>query len=170
MGSTNTFKDSASISCCYFIYTLFLFNHLIVYYCPILRLSSRQPPITQFNFKSSIESLSCMHTVEHVGLGRYDDKLDPDGDLKAMQELIRVLSFGGNLLFVVPVGKPRIIFNAHRIFSYSQICEYFKELEMKEFTLIPDNALDTGMIENASREVADLQSYGCGCFWFQKIK
>jgi len=111
-----------------------------------------------------------MHTVEHVGLGRYDDKLDPDGDLKAMQELIRVLSFGGNLLFVVPVGKPRIIFNAHRIFSYSQICEYFKELEMKEFTLIPDNALDTGMIENASREVADLQSYGCGCFWFQKIK
>ena len=52
---------------------------------------------------SSIDSLSCMHVVEHVGLGRYGDSLDPDGDLKAIAELKRVLAPGGNFLFVVPM-------------------------------------------------------------------
>ena len=43
----------------------------------------------------SVASLSCMHVVEHVGLGRYGDPLDPDGDLKAMAELKRVLATEG---------------------------------------------------------------------------
>ena len=48
----------------------------------------------------SIASLSCMHTIEHIGLGRYGDKLDPEGDLKAISELKRVLKVDGDLLFV----------------------------------------------------------------------
>jgi SAM-dependent methyltransferase len=116
----------------------------------------------------SIDSLSCMHTVEHIGLGRYGDALDPDGDLKAINELIRVLAFGGDLLFVVPIGKPRIMFNAHRIYSYDQICNLFKELELKEFILIPDNAGESGIIMNASKEKVNNQIYGCGCFWFKR--
>jgi SAM-dependent methyltransferase len=117
---------------------------------------------------SSIFSLSCMHTVEHIGLGRYGDVLNSNGDLDAIKELIRILAPGGNLLFVVPIGKPRIMFNAHRIYSYSQICEYFKELNLKEFMLIPDNVREIGTIYNASEDIADKQNYGCGCFWFQK--
>ena len=54
----------------------------------------------------SVDSLSCMHVVEHVGLGRYGDPLDAEGDTKAMRELTRVLAPGGNLLFVVPIGRP----------------------------------------------------------------
>ncbi|NDC42314.1 MAG: DUF268 domain-containing protein, partial [Chitinophagia bacterium] len=50
----------------------------------------------------SIPSLSCMHTIEHVGLGRYGDQLDPQGDLKAIAELKRVVQPGGDLLFVTP--------------------------------------------------------------------
>ena len=68
---------------------------------------------------NSVESLSCMHTVEHIGLGRYGDSIDPDGDLKAICELKRVLAKNGNLLFVVPIGTPKIMFNAHRVYSYS---------------------------------------------------
>src|SRR5689334_9828840 len=68
--------------------------------------------------ENSIESLSCMHTIEHIGLGRYGDELDASGDQKAIAELKRVLMPGGDLLFVTPVGKPRIQFNAHRIYSY----------------------------------------------------
>ena len=75
---------------------------------------------------------------------------------------------GGNLFFVVPVGKPRIQFNAHRIYSYDQIISYFPHLTLKEFSLIPDNALEIGMICNSSKEEADKQKYGCGCFWFMK--
>lgn len=114
----------------------------------------------------SIQSLSCMHVVEHVGLGRYGDPLDPDGDLKAISELERVLALGGNLLFVVPIGQPKIMFNAHRIYSYEQIVSYFSGLELKEFSLIPDDPKVEGLIQNATKEMADAQTYGCGCFWF----
>ena len=37
------------------------------------------------------------------------------------------------------------------------------------YTLIPDNAIDVGMINDASEELSDKQNYGCGCFWFKKI-
>ncbi len=122
--------------------------------------------LTKLHFKNnSINSLSCMHTIEHIGLGRYGDKIDPDGDLKAIAELKRVLTQGGSLLFVVPVGKPKIEFNAHRIYSYEQITEYFKELELKEFTLITDGG---DYIENANPKLVCEQKYGCGCFWFIK--
>ncbi len=116
----------------------------------------------------SVESLSCMHTVEHVGLGRYGDPLDPDGDLKAIKELKRVLAPGGALIFVVPMGKPRLEYNAHRIYSYSQIMSYFSEMELVEFSLIPDNAAEAGIIMNAKKEDADRQEWACGCFWLSK--
>jgi len=125
--------------------------------------------ITQLFFEDdSIGSLSCMHVVEHIGLGRYGDSLDSDGDLKAIAELNRVLAVGGNLLFVVPIGQPKIMFNAHRIYSYDQVPEYFKGLKLVEFALVPDHPNNGGLIKNASKVVADTQEYGCGCFWFQK--
>jgi SAM-dependent methyltransferase len=114
---------------------------------------------------ASIQSLSCMHVVEHVGLGRYGDPIDPDGDLKAMTEIRRVLAPGGSLLFVVPTGRPKIRFNAHRIYSYSQIASAFADLKLRQFALIRDAG---DLIENASQEMADAQTYGCGCFWFQR--
>jgi SAM-dependent methyltransferase len=117
---------------------------------------------------ASVHSISCMHVVEHIGLGRYGDPIDPSGDLKAIAELKRVLAPGGNLLFVVPVGRPRIMFNAHRIYSYGQIIDYFSELMLIEFALIPDCPADGGLISNASKEQADSQSYACGCFWFTR--
>lgn len=116
----------------------------------------------------SLESLSCMHVVEHIGLGRYGDPLDPQGDLKAMRELKRVVAPGGSLLFVTPIGKPKIMFNAHRIYSYRQIISYFEDFELRDFSLVPDAARDSGLIANASEELADKQTYGCGCFWFVK--
>jgi len=114
---------------------------------------------------NSVESLSCMHTIEHIGLGRYGDELDITGDLKAITELKRVVKESGNLLFVTPVGRPRIEFNAHRVYSYEQIIKYFEPLILKEFSLIPDNG---GLIINADPAMVNKQNYGCGCFWFVK--
>ena len=134
-------------------------------------LSSEKGDLLRLPFPdNSVQSISCLHVNEHIGLGRYGDEIDPDGDLKAIRELIRVTAHGGNLLFVVPMGKPRLMFNSARIYSYAQICEYFKELELKEFYLIPDHetAMKTGPIENATEKDADKQIDGCGCFWFRK--
>ncbi len=116
----------------------------------------------------SVRSLSCMHTVEHIGLGRYGDEIDPDGDLKAIEELKRVLAPGGSLLFAVPVGRPKIMFNAHRIYSYDQIAGYFSGLDLKEFCLIPESSAGGGLVVDNARAMADREEYGCGCFWFVK--
>ena len=132
-------------------------------------LASKHADLTNLNFKTnSIESLSCMHTVEHIGLGRYGDPIDPEGDLKAISELTRVLAIGGNLLFVVPLGKPKIVFNAHRIYSKDQVLSYFSGLKLKEFVLIPDNSKDGHLVVNPSVKLLNKQVYGCGCFWFRK--
>jgi SAM-dependent methyltransferase len=109
-----------------------------------------------------------MHTVEHVGLGRYGDPMDYDGDLKAIAELKRVVKPGGSLLFVTPVGKPIIAYNAHRIYSFEQVQEYFEGFELKEFSLIPDDHAVGGLIINADPAMVAQQHYACGCFWFVK--
>lgn len=132
-------------------------------------LSSESADLLNLPFENdSVESLSCMHVVEHIGLGRYGDILDSDGDMKAISELKRVLAVGGSLIFAVPIGKSKIMFNAHRIYSYDQIADCFAELEMKEFSLITEDNKKGGLIRHATKEMADQEVYGCGCFWFKK--
>lgn len=129
-------------------------------------LLSEKTDLTNLIFKSdSIESISCMHTIEHVGLGRYGDAIDPDGDLKAIAELQRVIKKGGSLLLVTPVGKPRIQFNAHRIYSFELINNLFKDFDLKDFSLINDAGK---YLENADPALVQHLTYGCGCFWYVK--
>ena len=117
----------------------------------------------------SITSISCMHTVEHIGLGRYSDPLDYDGDLKAIAELKRVLAEGGNLLFVVPLGREsKIMFNAHRIYTKESVLSLFSNLTLKEFALIPEDEEDGGLVLNPDEALLNKQIYGCGCFWFKR--
>lgn len=115
----------------------------------------------------SVESLSCMHTIEHIGLGRYGDPLDATGDQRAMAELQRVLAPGGNLLVVVPVGKPRIQFNAHRIYDPAMIEAMLPELSLHSLAVLPDDS-SQGLVDNPQREFVLQQRYGCGCFWFRR--
>ncbi len=118
----------------------------------------------------SIKSLSCMHTLEHIGLGRYGDPIDPEGDLKAMDSLKKVLAPDGSLLIVVPLGAPRIEFNAHRIYSYDQIISYFvdEDISLHEFSFIPEFEHEGGLERNADPARAKDAHYACGCFWFKK--
>jgi SAM-dependent methyltransferase len=115
---------------------------------------------------ASVESLSCMHVVEHVGLGRYGDPLDYDGDLKAMAELKRVLAPGGQLLFVVPLSEPRIEFNAHRYYHPDQILEAFAGFNLEEFGLIFDD--ETFWVFRSPVINFRQQRDGCGCFLLRK--
>lgn len=136
----------------------------------LTNLSCKYADLSSLFFEdNSIKSLSCMHTIEHIGLGRYGDSLDYNGDLKAMNELSRVLAIGGNLLLVVPIGRiDRIYFNAHRVYSKKAILTSFADLKLIEFTLIPEDASDGSLINDPTDELLSRQNYGCGCFWFQK--
>jgi SAM-dependent methyltransferase len=117
---------------------------------------------------ASVESLSCMHVVEHVGLGRYGDPIDPQGDLKAIAELKRVVRPGGWLLFVVPVGEARIRFNANRVYAFDQVKELFAGLELVEWALITDDAKPDGLVANADQQLFGGQYEGTGCFLFRR--
>ncbi len=119
---------------------------------------------------NSVDSLSCMHVIEHVGLGRYGDPIDPLGDIKAAKELARVLSVGGRLYFAAPVGKMMVCFNGHRIYNFDSVCALFPTLELEEWALIPDFPPD-GLIHNAPPEIFNSQRHdACGCFLFRKLK
>ncbi|MEI6553259.1 MAG: DUF268 domain-containing protein [bacterium] len=133
-------------------------------------LNSKHADLMSLPFEdNTIPSLSCMHVIEHIGLGRYGDKIDPLADVKAMNELKRVLALDGDLLFVTPIGKPKILFNAHRVYGYDMIISQFSDLKLMEFSLIPRKS-DGGLIKNPERSLIDSQDYGCGCFWFKKIR
>lgn len=131
-------------------------------------LTCEKADLTNLPFSdNSVSSLSCMHVIEHIGLGRYGDPLNPNGDLIAFRELKRVLAPTGSILLVVPLGKPILQFNAQRIYSYDQIKEVFQDFSLVEFSLVPDSQKE-GLIIHASKEDADKQDLGCGCFWFKK--
>lgn len=134
------------------------------------KLESSSADLLSLPFKdNSVNSLSCMHTVEHIGLGRYGDPLDYDGDIKAIKELKRVLAAGGHLFFVVPIGREnRIFFNAHRVYTKQQVLELFSDMILKDFSLIPEDELDGGLVSDPDATLLDKQVYGCGCFYFTK--
>jgi len=134
-------------------------------------LTSGRADLLKLDFEdNSIPSISCMHTVEHIGLGRYGDPLDPDGDLKAIKELKRVVALGGDLLFVVPVGRPRVCYNAHRVYSNEQIMEYFSDMELVERALITLRDGRESLIFNPKDDDFKPSYYDCGCYWFRKPK
>jgi len=117
--------------------------------------------------EDSIDSLSCLHVIEHIGLGRYGDPVDPDGHVKAASEMVRVLKPGGILLLGTPVGRERLCFDAHRIFNPETVVSMFRGLKLIEFSLIDDKG-------NAPTPDADFKRseecrYGCGLFVFTKF-
>ena len=116
----------------------------------------------------AIASLSCMHVVEHIGLGRYGDPVDALGDAKARAELSRVLAPGGQLLFVVPVGRPAVIFNAHRIYAFDDVVAGFPDLVLEHFSLITDSRDGRQLIFDADPARVAKQKFGCGCFVFRR--
>lgn len=123
--------------------------------------------ITDLPFKNdSVTSLSCMHVIEHIGLGRYGDPLSIDGDLVAAKEMNRVLAKNGHLIFVTPVSNEfRIEFNAHRVYSFNNVIEMFQGLKLIEFSIVDDKG---DFIENCPPEKLHNQNYACGCFHFIK--
>jgi SAM-dependent methyltransferase len=114
---------------------------------------------------STLNSVSCLHVAEHIGLGRYGDELDPDGTKKACYELSRVLKRDGKLYFSVPIGKERECFNAHRIFNPNTILGYFKNLKLIEFSVVDDNGR---YFENAKINGYVNSNFSLGLFIFTK--
>ena len=116
---------------------------------------------------AGVRSVTCLHVIEHIGLGRYGDSLDGDGCWKALTELERIIAPGGNLFLSVPVGKPAVYFNGGYVFKVSHIGEAMKSLDLVEFSYVDDEGrfVEFGRFEDVSG-----MSYALGLFHFRREK
>ncbi len=122
---------------------------------------------------NSIESLSALHSIEHFGLGRYGDAIDPEAHIKAMRAMARVLQYGGYLYFAVPVGREeKLCFNAHRIFSPVTILENFESLTLEKIWLLHEMQFYEYTFEDLKAEKFKdmIGEYDCGLYIFKKQK
>lgn len=116
-----------------------------------------------------IESLSCLHALEHFGLGRYGDPIDIDGHLKGFAALVRALAPGGTFYFSVPISRTqRIEFDAHRIFCLPYLKRLFAEhgLAVRGFDYVDDRG---ELVSPAAIDAPEAQDtfglrHGCGIF------
>ncbi len=123
------------------------------------------------NFWSCTDSLSCLHTLEHIGLGRYGDTIAADGYLTGLETLCSILRSKGTLYLSVPIGPQRIEFNAHRVFSLRTMLDITKnEFDLKDFSYIDDNGDIHKGISLSDKDIDTSLGcwYGCGVFEFQK--
>jgi hypothetical protein len=73
------------------------------------------------------DSLSCLHALEHFGLGRYGDPINPNGFRLGLSNMAQILSPGGTLYLSVPIGRERVEYNANWVFDWRTICSVGKE-------------------------------------------
>ena len=117
------------------------------------------------------DSVSCLHAVEHFGLGRYGDPVDSDGWKKGMDNLKALLKSGGRLYLSVPIGPMRIEFNAHRVFSVAFLVNLLsKDYALENFSYVDDSgaAHENVEINEGDAETSFGCHYGCGIFELRK--
>lgn len=117
------------------------------------------------------DSLSCLHALEHFGLGRYGDPVDPDGYLRGISNMSSLLKQGGKLYLSVPIGMERVEFNAHRIFDprdLIKMCGNFN-LILLGLTLVNSDSVSSEFIpDEMSLDRIAHESYTLGIFTFKK--
>jgi hypothetical protein len=118
------------------------------------------------------DSLSCLHALEHFGLGRYGDRINYQGHLLGWNNLYKILKKGGKLYFSVPIGTQRIEFNAHRVFSMDYLLKMIEgRYKIDSFSYVNDAG---DLVKNAELNNDHVKTnfschYGCGIFELTKL-
>ncbi len=122
-------------------------------------------------FINYTDSISCLHVIEHFGLGRYNDPIDIDGHLKGLDNIYQILKTGGIFYFSTPIGRQRIEFNAHRVFDVSYLLELFSpRYDILQFSYVDDKGDLHTNIELTKIGINNNFSctFGCGIFEMRK--
>ena len=114
-----------------------------------------------------VDSLSCLHAIEHFGLGRYNDPIDVNGHKKGIDNLVFMLKQGGRLYISFPVGmRNEVHFNAHRIFHPKWILEHSSiSKNLIRFDFVDD--MGDLHLDQSVESVAGY--YSCGIYTFEKL-
>lgn len=117
------------------------------------------------------DSLSSLSVLEHIGLGRYGDSINPTGHINGLDSLVRMLEPNGTLYISFPIGaRNEVYFNAHRIFHPQDIFNWsdsIKRLRLERFDYVDDQGKLHRNID-LSNDPVNVQ-FGCGIYTFVKI-
>lgn len=117
------------------------------------------------------DSLSCLHALEHFGLGRYGDPVDPGGFERGLANMAALVKKGGVFYLSVPIGSARVEFNGQRVVEPQVVIQLARanSLELRELTLIRHGGEVEVLLPDAARlsELAR-QRYVLGMFTFAK--
>ncbi len=118
------------------------------------------------------DSLSCLHALEHFGLGRYGDTVNPLGYRRGIENLSKFLEHGGRLYLSVPIGRERVEFNANWVFNPGTILEAASAagLNLYELTVLDQQGGHEKVIAPTREKLDALakEHYRLGIFHFIK--
>jgi SAM-dependent methyltransferase len=106
------------------------------------------------------DSVSCLHALEHFGLGRYGDPVDPHGHLKGFRNLHRILQMGGTCYLSVPMGPQRTEFDSQRVFSLDYLLRMVSDgFRLERFSYVDD----AGALHEDVALTPELVAADCDC-------
>lgn len=117
------------------------------------------------------DSVSCLHALEHFGLGRYGDPVNPNGVECALSNMAGLLKGGGTFYLSVPIGIERVEFNAQRVFDPLTLVDLAiqNSLQLRELTVIRKGHLvEQAALDPTSLSALARQRYALGIFIFTK--
>lgn len=117
------------------------------------------------------DSLSCLHTLEHFGLGRYGDDVDVFGYEKGIKNLSALLKVGGILYLSTPIGLERVEFNANRVFDPKTIIDAADKnrLSLQSLLVVENGQAKSVLIDPEELGKLALKKYSLGIFIFERI-
>lgn len=119
------------------------------------------------------DSLSCLHAIEHFGLGRYGDPVNPLGYQLGIENLSKLLILGGRLYLSTPIGRERVEFNANWVFDPNTIIRIANKvgLRIDELTVLDQQGGREHVLNPDERKLSQLskEHYRLGIFHFVKI-
>lgn len=116
----------------------------------------------------SIESMSALCSLEHFGLGRYGDPIDPEACFKCFNEIQKKIKTGGDFYLSVPIGKERVEFNAHRVFYAHTILECFSSMQLIEYSCVSAGKLERNVAVSKYDDDSHNGEFRYGLFYFKK--
>lgn len=117
------------------------------------------------------DSLSCLHAIEHFGLGRYGDPVNPLGYQQGIANMAQLLKLGGTFYLSTPIGQERVEFNANWVFDPRSIVRCGESVGMslqKLIVITPANGPQESAFDIVALSDLALQRYQLGLFIFTK--
>ncbi len=119
-------------------------------------------------WRGACESVSSLHAIEHVGLGRYGDTVDAVGHSRAFDALVSMLAEEGILYVSVPIGRERVEFNSHRVISVGTVLGWAKgRLHLEAFSYVDDAGDLHADVPRPEVDATDSFGLDCGCGIFE---